>query len=244
MKILSVGNSFSQDAHSYIHKLAEFNGLNVQTTNLYIGGCSLEHHFECLQNQKREYDFEINGGCGVKKVTLLEGLQSDEFDIVTLQQVSSLSGVPQSYFPYLEKLIDICKEKQPSAKIMFQKTWAYEKDFNSEHFEIYNNNQYEMYRRITDCNEMVNKIYNLPIIPVGTVIQKIRDEIPDFDYENGGKSLCRDGFHLTYGYGRLTASYIWLRFITKKPVKLDGFEDFSSDITNKITEIAETVLEK
>ncbi len=242
MKILSIGNSFSQDAHCYMHRLAEFNGLNVQTTNLYIGGCSLEHHIYCFDNNSKEYDFESNGGAGIKKVTLLEGLKSDEYDIVTLQQASNLSGMPQTYFPYLEKLIEICKENQPNAEIMFHKTWAYEKDFNSLHFEKYNNNQYEMYRRITDCNEMVNKVYGLPIIPVGTVIQKIREEIPDFDYGNGGKSLCRDGFHLTYDYGRLIAAYVWLRTITKKPIKLNGFENFDLDVTNKITELTGEII--
>lgn len=244
MKILSVGNSFSQDAHHYIHRLAEFNGLNIQTTNLYIPGCSLEHHFECFKSNSNEYDFEPNGGAAVKKVSLIEGLESDKYDVVTLQQASHASGMPQTYFPYLEKLIEICKKKQPDAKIMFHKTWAYETDFNSVHFDNYGKNQYEMYRRITDCNEMVNKIYDLPIIPVGTVIQKLRNEIPDFDYGNGGKSLCRDGFHLTYDYGRLTASYVWIRAIVGKSIKLNGFDSFDSEITAKIEETAETVFLK
>jgi len=184
MKILSIGNSFSQDAHNYIHRLAEYNGFNVETVNLYIGGCTLEHHTDCLKSGNAEYDLEINGGHGIKKVSLDEGIKTDKFDIITLQQASHLSGKPQTYFPYLKMLIDFCKEKQPYAEILFHKTWAYETDFQNEAFDNYARDQKEMYRRLTDCSEMVNKIYNLPLIHVGTVIQKLRDTVFEFDYEN------------------------------------------------------------
>ena len=46
MKVLSIGNSFSQDAHKWLHKLAENNGVDLETVNLYIGGCSLETHWK------------------------------------------------------------------------------------------------------------------------------------------------------------------------------------------------------
>ena len=42
MKLLSIGNSFSQDAHNKLHALAKANGVTLETVNLYIGGCSLE----------------------------------------------------------------------------------------------------------------------------------------------------------------------------------------------------------
>ncbi len=41
MKVLSIGNSFSQDAHKWFHKLAEKNGVEVNTANLYIGGSDI-----------------------------------------------------------------------------------------------------------------------------------------------------------------------------------------------------------
>ena len=45
MKILSIGNSFSQDAHRYIHDIAKGEGVNIKCVNLYIGGCSLQTHY-------------------------------------------------------------------------------------------------------------------------------------------------------------------------------------------------------
>ena len=44
MKILAIGNSFSEDASAYIHQMAESAGYDVQIVNLYIGGCPLERH--------------------------------------------------------------------------------------------------------------------------------------------------------------------------------------------------------
>ena len=45
MKILAIGNSFSEDACRYIHKIAAADGQNIKTVNLYIGGCPLKTHY-------------------------------------------------------------------------------------------------------------------------------------------------------------------------------------------------------
>ena len=41
LKVLSIGNSFSQDAQKWLHQLAAENGVELQAVNLYIGGCTL-----------------------------------------------------------------------------------------------------------------------------------------------------------------------------------------------------------
>lgn len=61
INILSIGNSFSQDAQRYIHYLAKSEGEDIQTANLFIGGCPLERHFRNMMGDKKEYDLEING---------------------------------------------------------------------------------------------------------------------------------------------------------------------------------------
>lgn len=225
MKLLSIGNSFSQDAHRYLHELAQYNGYDLETVNLIIPGCSLERHYDCMTNGQQEYILEINGCPGLKKMSLAEGLESERFDVITLQQASRYCGKPQTYFPYLERLVAFCREKQPEAKIVFHMTWAYEWDYPGKNFGYYGRNQDEMYRRLTDCCEMVQRVFGLPIIPVGTVIQTLRETAPGFDYRNGGLSLCRDGFHLALDYGRLTAACVWLRFLMNKPIRLEGFAD-------------------
>ena len=46
MKILAIGNSFSEDATTYLHQIGEAAGVKNQIVNLYIGGCPLETHWE------------------------------------------------------------------------------------------------------------------------------------------------------------------------------------------------------
>ena len=39
MKVLAIGNSFSNDAMRYLHGIAKADGVDMKTVNLFIGGC-------------------------------------------------------------------------------------------------------------------------------------------------------------------------------------------------------------
>ena len=107
MKILSVGNSFSQDAHSFLHRLGNSNGFNIQTANLYIGGCSLETHWNNVCENKSDYSFELNGNEGSRMISIREALELHNWDIITVQQVSHLSGIAETYISYIQNLKSI-----------------------------------------------------------------------------------------------------------------------------------------
>ena len=61
MKILAIGNSFSQDATTYLHQIALAQGVEVEVTNLYIGGCPLEKHALNLETGEAAYEIQQNG---------------------------------------------------------------------------------------------------------------------------------------------------------------------------------------
>ena len=51
LRILAIGNSFSQDAvEQYLYELFAASGKKVIIGNLYIGGCSLERHYNNINN--------------------------------------------------------------------------------------------------------------------------------------------------------------------------------------------------
>lgn len=239
MKVLSLGNSFSQDAHKWLHTLAAACGVEIETVNLCIAGCSLERHWNGYVNNLADYSLERNGGIGERKISLLEALETDTYDVITLQQGSMLSGRPQSYVPYITKLADLLREKQPQARLMFHQTWAYEVDFSPEGvpFAAYQYRQDEMHRRLVDASEMAAKLIDGDLIPTGTIIQKLRTQLPEFDYPNGGMSLCRDGYHLTLDYGRFIAAVVWFETITGQKVQLEQFEDFDPVLIGKILSV-------
>lgn len=242
MKVLSIGNSFSQDAHKWLNKLAAKNGVDMQTVNLYIGGCNLERHWNNVLENNADYSLELNGCKGERKVSMYEALTMDEYDVVTFQQSSPLSGRPQSYFPFLPNIASLVREKQPKAKVYFFQTWSYETDIASNSFSVYDRDQREMYRRIVDASEMAAKVINAPLIRGGEVIQTARETLPEFDYKNGGLSLNRDGYHLSFDYGRFVIAATWFCTLTGKRIVLDSFEDFDMETVRKLLNVVESVV--
>ena len=60
MNILSIGNSFSQDAQKWLHSISVANGNSFETYNLFIGGCSLETHWNCIKNNLSRFELFIH----------------------------------------------------------------------------------------------------------------------------------------------------------------------------------------
>ena len=237
MKICSIGNSFSQDAHKWLHKLAKDNGVKLETVNLFIGGCSLETHWKNAEENNAYYSLELNGNVGKRSVSIEEALNLDKWDIVTLQQVSYYSGMFETYEPYLSLLASMIRKLQPDAKLYFHQTWAYEADSGYSGFANYSNDQAEMFRQIKQASEMASRSIHAELIPTGVVIQALRETVQEFNYKNGGLSLCRDGLHLSLDYGRYAAAAIWLRTMTGNKISTTDFEGFNPELLNKINDV-------
>ena len=241
MKILSIGNSFSADAHAHLHTLAEQRGEDLTTVNLAIGGCSLEAHWDNIVNNSASYLHSVNGGDWAEKlVTVEEIIKSEHFDIVTVQQVSHFSGQFETYQPYLNSLVDYVRQYQPGADLYFHGTWAYEIDSTHSGFQNYGCDQTKMYEAICQAADSACLVTGATLIPSGKVIQALRHRLPAFDYGNGGESLCCDGFHMSHTYGRFAVALTWLATLTGKAVEPLPFMELD---LNLITEICKIVNE-
>lgn len=215
MKLLSIGNSFSMDAHRWLHQIAQSYGDEIHAVNLYIGGCSLERHYNNLLSGEQAYEAWINGQFSAKS-SIQEALLSEKWDIITLQQVSQFSGMPETYEPFLKSIYTAVKEACPESTILFHQTWAYEQGADHPGFVNYNNNQEEMHRKVHDTVAEIAAQYGCAVIPTGDTIQYLRANIPEFDCANGGMSLNCDGYHLTHIYGRYAAALTWYCVLTGK----------------------------
>lgn len=245
MKILSIGNSFSADAHAYLHTLAGERGINLETVNLAIGGCSLQTHWDNIVNNNANYLLSINGGEWANNlVTIEEIIKGERFDAVTLQQVSHFSGLWETYQPYLNELIYYVRKYQPSADIYFHKTWAYEIDSSHSEFYLYDHSQQKMYSQICKASDLASLSTGLSLIPAGDVIQAMRERLSKFDYKNGGESLCLDGFHMSHTYGRYAVALMWLAHFSGKHVEPLPFKELDIDIIEKICEIVNEIVFK
>ena len=200
MKILSIGNSFSTDAQRYLNRISRLNSCQIKSVNLYIGGCPLRrHYFNVLENEKA-YDFQFNGESTGLLVSIKDALKSDAWDYVTLQQASTYSPIWESYEPYLETIAEYVKKYAPQAKLVVHKTWAY----SAEH--IVNKGmagtREDMYNALSVCyDKMAQAIDTALMIPSGDVVEAL--------IRNGITAPHRDGYHLSFGAGRLAVALLW-----------------------------------
>lgn len=193
MNILSIGNSFSTNAHKFLPLILEADGDEIMLCNLFIGGCSLEQHWNNWREEKTDYDYEIYlpGETEMTRtddVALHEAVEDEDWDVITLQQCSHFSGIPETYSPYLSELAEYCRMVKPEAKIMLHQTWAYEEGCQHGGFANYKNSQQEMYRALTEAyvDAAMEADIDL-IIPSGRAWQTARNTIGDI--------LTVDGYH-------------------------------------------------
>lgn len=245
MKILSIGNSFSEDAHFYLHALAEQRGIDLQTVDIAIGGCSLQMHWNNIVNGSVNYLHNINGGDDYEKedISVEQALKSNAFDVITLQQVSHYSGQYETYQPYLNDIISYVRKFQPNARLYLHRTWAYEIDSTHGEFSRYDCDQRKMYEAICKATSQIAKETDTKLILSADVIQALRERVPKFDYKNGGESLCRDGFHLS-SIARYAVALTWLATLSNKMVEPMMFMDFDFDTIKEICKIVNEIVIK
>lgn len=233
IKVLAIGNSFSQDATHYLHQIAAADGVDLKVGNLYIGGCSLERHWNNIQTEAAEYLYEENGYSTEKYVSVQDALQMDKWDYIVTQQVSHESGLPETYHPYIENIAVFLREKAPEAEWLLQETWAYEIDSLHGRFCNYNQSQQEMYDKVSRTYKSIAEQFGVRLIPCGDVIQELRKKEP-FLYGHGGMSICRDGFHMNIIYGRYLLAATWYKVLLGNAIISNTYVPFTKLAPNAI----------
>lgn len=213
IRVLAIGNSFSDDARTFVHEIGAASGIDICIGNLYIGGCSLERHWQNAQNDAAEYVYSKTG-CADRKASIREALVEEPWDFVTMQQASHFSGKPETYQPYLNSLSAYVRQYAPQAEQLIHETWAYEIDSTHSAFPEYDCDQEKMYTRLKAAyDKAAQDIGGLRIIPCGDAFQIARKQ-PLFDYAHGGQSLNRDGFHASLTKGRYLLGCVWVETLS------------------------------
>ena len=240
LRILAIGNSFSSDAMEHLAEILVGEGYtDFILGNLYYGGCSLDRHRTHIENGAAAYDFRVNTGSGwtSSKQNIQYGLDYADWQIITVQQVSGYSGIPESY-GNMQYIIDYVRDRvDPFVKIYFHMTWAYQSNSGHGDFAKYNKNQMQMYNAIVNTvQSLVVGNYNIEgYIPSGTAIQNLRTSYL-------GDTLTRDGYHLSTDIGRYTAALTWYKELTGADITdLTVVPKAYSNITDHLPAIKEAV---
>ena len=203
MKILALGNSFSQDCTAHLGRMTD-----AYVRNLFIGGCSLERHARNLEGMLADYELQRDGVMvGETHVTANEVIASEAWDVITLQQVSQLSGIYESMEPHLSVVVSHIRALCPTAKLVWNQTWAYATYTTHSGYANYGCDQAVMQRGIEETSGRIASENGFGLLEVGRAIAHLRATLPP-----DGTELCRDGFHLSLDYGRYAAAYVWARY--------------------------------
>ncbi len=201
IKILAIGNSYSNNATFYVSKIAESMGKSVSVTSLYDDGCPIERHVKWYNENAKEYEFNVDG-VNISypyKNTMKEVFERDDYDYITIQQSSTNAPKFSTYWteekPYLTQLYEIIKENEPQAEILIHQTWSHNETTATK------GNQYTttVYDSSLKLFELIENAYEQAadkleidkesgIIPVGRAIQLAKDQYGYFDGYNEGYS--------------------------------------------------------
>ena len=236
LRVLAIGNSFSQDATEYLWDILNSAGIDAVAGDLYNAGCTMERHLGFAESGTEGYTYYkfSHEGRNVRPSTSLRFAADDEdWNIVTIQEASRRSGVAEAYETWLSDMIELAQTVRHGARIFWHMTWAYQSDSPNSHFPEYGRDQAFMYSKIAGC---VGK-YVAPdpriggVIPVGTAVQNARTSFL-------GDRLTRDGSHLDLHFGRYLAALCWACALTGLSPDVFSFNPAPEDIDERMLAVA------
>ena len=218
ISILFIGNSFSDDTEAYVVDiLLNLGYTNIDIGNLYIGGCSIDTHYQNILKNAKAYEFRMRSHNGKKyteyEPTTVDGKKQSiafaiaykDWDVISVQQASGESGKADTY-ANLDALVGEVKKQATNkdVEIVFNMTWAYQSDSTHAQFPDYNRDQMTMYSAIVSA---VQAKVSYTVVPNGTAIQNARTSLL-------GDTLTRDGYHLNLYIGRFIAGLTFVAKVT------------------------------
>jgi len=232
LKLLTIGNSFSDYPLSYLPDLAKAGGKTLVLGRANPGGYTLARHASYLaaaladpaDSKGRLYkNSPVFNLPGRDAVSLPEALAAQAWEIVTIHQASFDSYKPETYHPAIDQIIAAIHKYAPQAEIVLQETWVYRDDNPAFHGKDPFTQQ-KMYEGIRATYHQLAAATGFRIIPTGDAMELARKTPrwtfvadPNFDFKNppAGK--------LPVESGSLWSGWSWSKPKTGEPkLSLDG----------------------
>ena len=215
LKVLDIGNSYTQDAQTYLPQIIKASGIDDDFSlyRAFRPSASFKTWVDCWNDSDNEYysiDFcagtslgGISGSGSASDGALFrKALQSVKWDIILIHQVSTYSNDYSLWEGngaggYLQELIRIIRVTNPQATIGYLMTHSYRGSYwaNSE------GSSYLRWRNIADATKQLKLEYGIDfIIPYGTAVQNLRASLLNDGYE-----FSEDGTHMGAGLGDYVA---------------------------------------
>lgn len=224
LRILFIGNSFTEDATEHLPGILKAAGVNhVTMTRAYHGGYTLPEYNDnfASANICARRDCAAGGtkwdGTNALDSSLEEILESDTWDIVTLQEHTGKEVAwewPGTLRDALGGLVDKIYSAQPKHRptIVYLMAQSYGR-YNATILPKFDNDQEKMFGTVTG---VVKKIMSETcidrVIPSGTMLQNLRTTSVNVD---NNMDLTRDSYHMDFGLSRYGAACTVFEAIVK-----------------------------
>lgn len=227
IKVLGIGNSFTEDGLSHLNSMAKADGVDIEVSILYIGGSELSLHWENANQNKAAYtliEYKDGEETRTKGVTIDSVVENDDWDYVTLHQLSGFSGIASTYNPYLENIEKYVKDRAPEVETLIQQTWAYENGSSKPGFRRFEGDSDVMFHQVSEAYKLAaKKLGDVRVIPAGLAMKNAQLREP-FDVSEGGVSLYRDGYHINKAHGRYLTAAVWYESLTDNDISENTFK--------------------
>lgn len=227
IKVLAIGNSFSDNAVTFLPNFAEADDFDLTVANLYIGGCSLKTHWEKASSDAADYAYKKTGQDN-KKSTMKEALLDEQWDYITFQQASNFSPDWSTYEPYLSQLSAYVKQFAPQAQQIIHQTWAYKDTCSRLTGELGYQTPDEMFTDLKDAYQKAADTLGTKILPSGQAFSYALKERPNLILYAG------DGYHAG-PMGCYTAGAVWYEALTGRQILLNTYCPASFSIDEMYT---------
>jgi hypothetical protein len=209
VRLLAIGNSFSNNATHYLPRIVEAAGDKLTFRTISIGGCPLERHWKNAD--------AFQHGSTEKLPVAWTALSAEPWDFVTLQQYSMYSFRLETYRPYAKQLHDYIKRQCPKSEVLIHETWAYREDDPLFKKSL---SQQGMYWGLRGAYETIAGELGCRVIPVGDAFENARRDAawkgvfpdPQFDAKTAKPPALPEQKH------SLNRGYSW----SEGKLKFDG----------------------
>lgn len=211
LRLLCIGNSFSLDGTIYLPQLMEDMGISRYNHGIWCAmyaSASLEYWWEHYQSG-RDIEFFLHMGgewTPPDSARSLRQMLRQPWDVIVLQQTSTLSDTLETYMPYLPLLIEAIRKECPNkdVQLAWHMTWSKSPTFHAGPYDM------EGWRNIADAvHHALDSVGITTVIPTGTTLQNAR-QVPEL---NTQLLITRDGMHLLYGIGHYMSAVTWYETI-------------------------------
>lgn len=241
INLLMIGNSYCYSYVDELYGIAKAAGIEMRVCNVYYSGCSIAKHWSWWKSgagnyEYCEYDAEGRRTEGVpiegQGVTLEYCLSQRNWDYISLHEAvgtvredaeAAVIGMNST----LPELLDYIKQQYPLSKMLWQQTWAYQKGFSQNNYEVSTDAaQKQLHENIRAMSLAVCEKYGLQRVPSGDAWQLARENV------SIGDTLCERSSGTDYhhegdvGGGQYLNACVWFETIFGQSCVGSSFRPF------------------